>query len=596
MLKYIKMLSLYYQKILFVFTTLIIYGVLLCVFILLPSIFCKTYKISEFYIEDDTKVCIGFRYMYLLYYVLIAILILLTLIASVYIKLLRAGNPYYTLRPMMRIRRSHVLVFIPVYSESKSELENTLDSVVYGDYPIKSQVLFVVVDGHKCGRGNDDLTSNYARELLNVDENISRNGEYELYVGLYKGVKYVLLIKNENGGKKESFIYVIKTLMAFNKGKRNDADAKYDAKYDANYIKEYKNDGSSNRRRRARNFYYELSNSILETGGLNLNKVDYILMLDTDTKVDTCGLRLLVDYLDSNPFTSAVCGETTLTSSTDNILVMAQYYEYYITHYTLKAFETLYGDVLVLSGCFALYRRNILSNKYLIEEYEIDKCTNLYNANISKFGEDRLLTNLILRYYPDFNTKYIERAKCYTNVPLKFKTLLSQRRRWTNSLIFCNLMLLMNLPRYKIWKRISFFLVLVFELWIVLLMPILLTIGYYYSFKSMYDWIIGKGDIAGLVETVLFLCIPIIMCILLGKWRMMGYAFIFMLILPIFSIVIPLYSIYYSDDVSWGNTRKIEEIEMKEIKMKEIEMKEIEMKEIKMENLDTINIDVECKE
>jgi chitin synthase len=117
-------------------------------------------------------------------------------------------------------------------------------------------------------------------------------------------------------------------------------------------------------------------------------------------------------------------------------------------------------------------------------------------------------------------------------------------------------------------------------------MPILLTIGYYYSFKCMYDWIIGKGDIVGLVETVLFLCIPIIMCILLGKWRMMGYAFIFMLILPIFSIVIPLYSIYYSDDVSWGNTRKIEEIKMKEIKMKEI----------KMESLDTINIDVECKE
>jgi len=508
------------------------------------------YNISKFYVDDDTVVCMGFRYMYLLYYVLIGLLVLLTLVASVYIRLLRVGNPYYTLRPMIKIRRSNVLIFIPVYSESKDELEKTLDSVVYDDYPMKSKIIYVVVDGYKRGKDNDDMTSNYAKQLLNVEDDVSKSDEYELYVGVYKGIKYVLLIKVRNAGKKDSFIYVIKTLVAFNKTREITVDI--NNKNDDKNGKVKKD----NKKRKERNFYYTLSSSILECG-LNLNKVDYILMLDTDTKIKTEGLRLLVDYLDSNPFTSAVCGETTLTSSTDNILVMAQYYEYYITHYTLKAFETLYGDVLVLSGCFALYRRNILSNRYLLEEYEVDSCTNLYNANISKFGEDRLLTNLILRYYPDFNTKYIERAKCYTSVPLTFRTLLSQRRRWTNSLIFCNLMLLMNLPKYRIGKRISFFLVLVFELWIVLLMPILLTIGYYYSFRCIYEWIIGRGDIVGITETVLFLCIPIIMCILLGKWKMIGYAFIFMLTLPIFSIIIPLYSIYYSDDVSWGNTRQL---------------------------------------
>jgi chitin synthase len=504
--------------------------------------------------EDDTSVCMGFRYMYLMYYVMIGLMILLTLVASWYIRLVRVGNPYYSLRPIVKMRRSHVLIFIPVYSESKSELENTLDSVVLNDYPIKYKTMFIVVDGKKCGRGNDDMTSNYAKELLMVETDISSDLNYELYVGSYKYIKYVLLIKGENSGKKDSFLYVIRTLMAFNKNRGIDVSKVLKSKKVVDMDEKYT----------------MISKSIIECG-LNLNKVDYVLMLDTDTRIDACGLRYLVDYLDSNPFTSAVCGETTLTNSNANMLVMAQYYEYYITHYTLKAFEMLYGDVLVLSGCFALYRRNVLSNRYLLEEYERYYTNNLYRANISQLGEDRLLTNLILRYYPDFNTKYIECAKCYTNVPLSYNTLLSQRRRWTNSLIFCNIMLLMNLPGYKIWKKICFFLVLLFELWIVLLMPLLLTIGYYYSLRVMYDWVVGRGDMVGLVETVLFLCIPIIMCILLGKWRMMGYAVIFIITLPIFSIIIPLYSIYYSDDVSWGNTRKVKD-EMDMIRMESVDI------------------------
>lgn len=151
----------------------------------------------------------------------------------------------------------------------------------------------------------------------------------------------------------------------------------------------------------------------------------------------------------------------------------------------------------------------------------------------------------------------------------------------------------MNLPRYKIWKRISFFLVLVFELWIVLCMPLLLTIGYYYAVKFLiYD----IDDIGGLIQTVLFICIPMLMCIILGKWGMLGYALIFMLVLPIFSIIIPLYSIYYSDDVSWGSTRKVEEIEERKVdrgvKDKRSVYLEGEMKEFRrgMVDLEIVNV------
>lgn len=87
-----------------------------------------------------------------------------------------------------------------------------------------------------------------------------------------------------------------------------------------------------------------------------------------------------------------------------------------------------------------------------------------------------------------------------------------------------------------------------------------------------------------------------LMCIILGKWGMLGYALIFMLVLPIFSIIIPLYSIYYSDDVSWGSTRKVEEIEERKVdrgvKDKRSVYLEGEMKEFRrgMVDLEIVNV------
>lgn len=267
----------------------------------------------------------------------------------------------------------------------------------------------------------------------------------------------------------------------------------------------------------------------------------------------------MADYLDSNPSTLAVCGETSITNTDDSLLSASQYFEYYITHYSLKSLESVYGDVLVLSGCFSLYRKNVLINKELINFYENERIDSLYWANITKLGEDRLLTNLLLKYYPQLNAKYTNKAICYTDAPNNLNTLLCQRRRWTNSLIFCNLFLLLNLPKYALFKRFRFFTIILLELWIVLYMPLLLTIGYYYIIIFFYKWSLGYYDLVGIIQTFVLLCFPIIMCIILRELKMIFYAFIFILTIPIFSIVIPIYSIYCSDYVKWGNTRRISE-------------------------------------
>ncbi len=52
----------------------------------------------------------------------------------------------------------------------------------------------------------------------------------------------------------------------------------------------------------------------------------------------------------------AVCGETALTNAKASFVTMIQVYEYYISHNLSKAFESLFGSVTCLPGCFSMYR------------------------------------------------------------------------------------------------------------------------------------------------------------------------------------------------------------------------------------------------
>jgi cellulose synthase/poly-beta-1,6-N-acetylglucosamine synthase-like glycosyltransferase len=439
--------TLFLQKIFLMITLLVSYVFLLVVFVVYNEKVCKSYVIFKILHNTDIASCMTIRYLTFVYYCLTAIITITMIISSYIIKTKKITNPFSFLQTTRK--RSSVLIFIPVFSESMEELSNTLNSVLLNDYPNENKTIFIVVDGKVKGRNNDDYTSNYARDLLDVGFNHSYSNEYDLYIGIYKNMDYILFIKSNNKGKKNSFLTVMKIL--------NISHCRYNEA--SSYISFEDSE-------------YEYIHNRIYDQGIDLHKINYTLMLDTDTKINADGITKLVDYLDSYPFTSAVCGNTKITNKTDNIITLSQCYEYYITHYGLKSVECVYGDVLVLSGCFSLYRSEIICDKRIIKQYEIENDKNIYQANLTKLGEDRLLTNLIMTRFPMFNTRYIEQAVCFTKAPTSFKTFLSQRRRWTNSMLFCNLMLLWRTPRYNITKRIRFILIILFEIWIILYLPV----------------------------------------------------------------------------------------------------------------------------
>ena len=104
-----------------------------------------------------------------------------------------------------------------------------------------------------------------------------------------------------------------------------------------------------------------------------------------------------------------------------------------------KAFESLFGSVTCLTGCFSMYRiraatKNspILVSPGLLNDYSENNVDTLHKKNLLHLGEDRYLTTLLLKHFPKMKTKFTNQALCKTIVPEQWSVLLSQRRRWIN--------------------------------------------------------------------------------------------------------------------------------------------------------------------
>lgn len=107
-----------------------------------------------------------------------------------------------------------------------------------------------------------------------------------------------------------------------------------------------------------------------------------------------------------------------------------------------KAFESLFGSVTCLPGCFTLYRlrtpdthKPLFVANPVVQDYSENRVDTLHMKNLLHLGEDRYLTTLLLKHFPNYKTQFVRDAHAYTVAPEEWSILLSQRRRWINSTI-----------------------------------------------------------------------------------------------------------------------------------------------------------------
>src|ERR1700750_771467 len=77
----------------------------------------------------------------------------------------------------------------------------------------------------------------------------------------------------------------------------------------------------------------------------------------------------------------------------------------------------------------------LIISDIVINEYSDGNVDTLHKKNLLSLGEDRYLTTLMTKHFPNMSYRFVAEASAHTAAPEKWSVLLSQRRRWINSTV-----------------------------------------------------------------------------------------------------------------------------------------------------------------
>jgi len=291
--------------------------------------------------------------------------------------------------------------------------------------------------------------------------------------------------------------------------------------------------------------------------------------VDADTKVYPDSLKYLVNCMHHDQMIMGVCGETRIANKRDSWVTAIQVFEYFISHHLAKAFESVFGGVSCLPGCFSMFRLKarkttgddwvpLIVKPEIVREYSQSEISTLHQQNLLLLGEDRFLTTILLRTFPNRKMMFLPQARCRTVVPDTFKVLLSQRRRWINSTIH-------NLMELVLVRNLCG--TFCFSMQFVVFMDLLGTVVLPIAIALTYSLIVGMilqppttfEEAIPLTLLVSVLGLPaVLILITTRKIVYVFWMFIYLAALPIWNFVLPVYAFWHFDDFSWGETRYIQ--------------------------------------
>lgn len=451
-----------------------------------------------------------------------------------------------------------VICQVPAYTEGEESLRKALDSLTALQYDNKRKLICVICDGIIVGQGNDRPTPKIVLDILGVDpkvdppalpfKSVGTAGDQlnygKVYSGLYEYegnvVPYLVIVKvgrekeqskakPGNRGKRDSQILLMSFLnRVHHRAPMNPLELE---------------------------MFHQINNII----GVDPELYEYLLMVDADTSVREDSLNRLVAKCANDAKIAGICGETSLENEERSWWTMIQVYEYFISHHLAKAFESLFGSVTCLPGCFCMYRlrtadkgKPLIISDAVINDYSDCYVDTLHKKNLLSLGEDRYLTTLMTKHFPHMSYKFIPDAYCQTAAPETWSVLLSQRRRWINSTIH-NLVELMRLKEMCGFCCFS----MRFVVFIDLAGTIILPATCVYLGWLIYSLATNAGAfyMISLVMLAAVYGLQALIFIIKRQWQHIGWMIIYILAYPIYSFILPIYSFWNQDNFSWGNTR-----------------------------------------
>ena len=351
---------------------------------------------------------------------------------------------------------AHTMCLVTAYSEGEEGIRTTLDSIAMTDYPNSHKCIVVICDGIIKGKGESVSTPDACLSMLKDHSIHPDMVEAFSYVAVSSGSKRHNMAKIHCGfydyGRKSRIpqerqqrvpmMVIVKcgTPDEANKGKPGNRGKRDSQIILMSFLQKVMFD------ERMTELEYEMFNGLWKVTGISPDYYEIVLMVDADTKVFPDSLTHMVSAMVKDPEIMGLCGETKIANKRASWVSAIQVFEYFISHHLAKSFESVFGGVTCLPGCFCMYRIKapkggqnywvpILANPDVVEHYSENVVETLHEKNLYLLGEDRYLTTLMLRTFPKRKQVFVPQAVCKTTVPDEFLVLLSQRRRWINSTI-----------------------------------------------------------------------------------------------------------------------------------------------------------------
>ncbi|EIN11094.1 chitin synthase [Punctularia strigosozonata HHB-11173 SS5] len=478
------------------------------------------------------------------------------LMASMLVKFLAALQLSPKRNP--ELQDKFVLCQIPCYTEGEESLRRTIDSLAALNYDDKRKLLFVICDGNIIGSGNDRTTPRIVLDILGVDPKL--DPEPLLFKSIGEGSKAINYGKVYSGlyefeGHVVPYMVVVKVGKPTERSKPGNRGKRDSQILLMHYLNRVHFDSPMSPLELE--IYHQMRNVI----GIDPAFYEYIFTVDADTTVTTESLNRLVASAADDSSIIGICGETRLENEEGSWWTMIQVYEYYISHNLSKAFESLFGSVTCLPGCFTLYRirtadkgRPIIISNRVIDEYSEPNVDTLHKKNLFSLGEDRFLTTLLMKHFPTFKTKFIPDAIARTVAPESWRVLLSQRRRWINSTVhnLCELILLPELFGFCCFSM-RFFVFL--DLLGTLILPA--TVVYLIYLIVVVATGSAPLPIISIAMIAAVYGLQALVFILRREFMLVGWMVVYILSYPVYSFFLPVYSFWCMDEFGWGNTRLV---------------------------------------
>lgn len=451
-----------------------------------------------------------------------------------------------------------VICQVPAYTEDEDSLRRAIDSAARMKYDDKRKLLIIVCDGMIIGQGNDRPTPRIVLDILGVSETV--DPEPLSFESLGEGMK------QHNMGKVYSGLYevqghIVPFLVVVKIGKPSEVSRPGNrGKRDSQMvIMRFLNRVHYNHAMSP--LELEMHHQIRNIIGVNPTFYEFMLQIDADTVVaPDSAARMVAAFLHDTRLIG-ICGETALSNAKSSFTTMIQVYEYYISHNLTKAFESLFGSVTCLPGCFTMYRiraaetgKPLFVSREVVEAYSQIRVDTLHQKNLLHLGEDRFLTTLLLKHHPKYKTKYTFHAHAWTIAPDSWSVFMSQRRRWINSTVH-NLVELIPLQQLCGFCCFSMRFVVFLDLLSTVVQPV--SVAYIVYLIVLISMNSNVVPLAAFVLLGAVFGLQAIIFILRRKWEMIGWMIIYILATPVFSLGLPLYSFWHMDDFSWGNTRVV---------------------------------------